>query len=314
MKLSSARRNLLKSAIMLPFGFAAGLTCERRADATVASNRNAKSYLKTSINAYCFDPLLRENLKDPKVGMSLFDVLAFCAEHNVDAIDPTGYYFPGYPEVPRDKYLNEFKRRAFELGVDISGTGIKNDFATPDASARAKDIQLAKQWIEAAARLGAPVLRVFAGAVPPQPYSWDDGAKWMSDALNECVEHGEKYGVIVGLQNHGDMLKTADECLKVLSMVKSPWIGLILDTGNFLTANPYDDIARVISVTVNWQIKELLQSNKGDKTDLHKLVRIIREGGYRGYIPIETLKRAGQPYDPRARTTELLGDLRAALA
>ncbi len=45
-----------------------------------------------------------------------------------------------------------------------------------------------------------------------------------------------------------------------------------------------------------------------------KLVRIIRDGGYRGYIPIETLKQKGQEYDPRARTTELLQDLRAALS
>ncbi len=292
-------------------------TCFGQGIATAPSDSKPsidKSYLKTSINAYCFDPLLRENLKDPTTGMSLFQVLDFCAEHNVDAIDPTGYYFPGYPDVPRDTFLNEFKRRAFGLGIDVSGTGIKNDFASPNAAARAADVERAKQWIEAAARLGAPVLRVFAGAVPPEPLSWDDGAKWMADALNQCVEHGEKYGVIVGLQNHGDMLKTAEDCQKILDMLKSPWIGLILDTGNFLTQDPYADIARVIPVTVNWQIKELLQNNKGPKTDLPKLVNIIRKGGYRGYIPIETLKRGSQPYDPLARTLELLNELRGALS
>jgi sugar phosphate isomerase/epimerase len=246
--------------------------------------------------------------------MSLFDVLDYCAAENVDAIDPTGYYFPGYPEVPRDKFLNDFKRRAFDLGLDIGGTGIKNDFAVPDAGARAKDVARAKQWIEAAARMGAPVLRVFAGAVPPAPHTWDEAAKWMADCLHPVVEHGAKYGVIVGLQNHGDMLQTADECLKVLAMVPSPWIGLILDTGNFLTPDPYADIARVIPVTVNWQVKELLLSNKGPKTDLPKLVRLIRAGGYRGYVPIETLSRRGVPYDPRARSSELLADFRAALA
>ncbi len=307
-----SRRSILQSAALLPFA-AAGLPLGNATAGIASTHRSGGSYLKTSINAYCFDPLLRENLKDSSTGMSLFDVLSYCAEQNVDAIDPTGYYFPGYPEVPRDTFLNEFKRRAFELGLDISGTGIKNDFASPNAAARAADVERAKQWIEAAARLGAPVLRVFAGPVPPKPHSWDDGAKWMADALHQCVEHGEKYGVIVGLQNHGDMLQTADECLKVLDMVKSRWIGLILDTGNFLTPDPYTDIARVIPVTVNWQIKELTQNNQGPKTDLPKLVRIIRDGGYRGYIPIETLKHKGQDYDPRTRATELLNDLRAAL-
>ena len=308
------RRSVLKSSVLLPLAAASTTTLAGISTASQPTGIDSHSFLKTSINAYCFDPLLRDNIKDASTGMSLYDALDFCAEQNVDAIDPTGYYFPGYPNVPSDKFLNEFKRRAFGLGLDISGTGIKNDFASPNAVSRAADVELAKQWIEVAARLGAPVLRVFAGAVPPQPHSWDDGAKWMADALHQCVEYGEKFGVIVGLQNHGDMLQTADECLTVLAMVKSPWIGLILDTGNFLTPDPYADIARVIPVTVNWQIKELLQANKGPKTDLKKLVGIIRQAGYRGYIPIETLKRKGEEYDARARTKELLNGLRAALA
>ncbi len=311
------RRRFLAHSALLPLGLAtaANVLCSSHASAAQppVKKRPGGPRLKLGLNAYCFDPLLRENLKDPQKGMSLFDVLTFCAEQNVDAIDPTGYYFPGYPEVPRDKFLNDFKRRAFELGLEISGTGIKNNFADPNPSVRAADVDRAKQWIEAAARLGAPVLRVFAGPVPPQPHTWDDAAKWMADALHQCVVHGEKYGVIVGLQNHGDMLRSADECLKMLAMVKSRWIGLILDTGNFLTPDPYDDIARVISVTVNWQIKELLQSNKGPKTDLPKLVRIIRAGSYRGYIPIETLTHKDVPYDPRARAAEMLAGLRAAL-
>ena len=310
MKSPVTRRQFLATSALLPLGLASAASLSAAAPA----KRPGGPRLKIGLNAYCFDPLLRENLKDSAKGMSLFDVLGYCAAENVDAIDPTGYYFPGYPEVPRDKFLNEFKRRAFNLGLDISGTGIKNDFASPNAAARAADVERAKQWIEAAARMGSPVLRVFAGPVPPKPHTWDDGAKWMADALHQCVEHGEKFGVIVGLQNHGDMLQTADECLKVLGMVKSPWIGLILDTGNFLTPDPYVDIARVIPVTVNWQIKELLLSLKGPKIDLPKLVRIIRAGGYRGYIPIETLSIRGVPYDPRARSSELLADLRAALA
>ena len=316
MNSSLTRRHFLAASALLPLGLAttASLVSSGPLSAAEPAKRPGGPRLKTGLNAYCFDPLLRENLKDPTKGLSLFDVLTFCAEQNVDAIDPTGYYFPGYPEVPRDKFLNDFKRRAFELGVEISGTGIKNDFASPNATARAADVARAKQWIEAAARLGAPVLRVFAGPVPPAPHTWDEAAKWMADALQQCVAHGEKYGVIVGLQNHGDMLRTADECLKVLGMVKSPWIGLILDTGNFLTPDPYADIARVIPVTVNWQIKEVLQNRKGPPTDLKKLVGIIRAGGYRGYIPIETLARPGQPYDPRARATELLAGVRAALA
>src|SRR5213078_5170152 len=79
-----------------------------------------------------------------------------------DAIDPTGYFFPSYPEVPTAEYINNFKRRAFELGLGISGTGVRNNFTTSDKSVRDEGVKHIKEWVEVAARLGAPVIRVFA--------------------------------------------------------------------------------------------------------------------------------------------------------
>ena len=76
--------------------------------------------------------------------------------------------------------------------VDLSGTGVRNDLATPDKAARAKDVQHIKEWVEVAARMGAPVLRVFSGKRPTD-VSWDQVAKWMVDDLNQCVEHAAKY-------------------------------------------------------------------------------------------------------------------------
>lgn len=158
--------------------------------------------------------------------------------------------------------------------------------------------------------MGAPVLRVFAGP-EPAGHSWDEVASWMADELRTCVEHAEKYGVLIGVQNHGDMLKTADQVLKIVKRVNSEWFGVIVNTGYFLTPDPYQDIARVIPHAVNWQIKEKVSPQ--DKTDLKKLVKIIRESNYRGYLPIETLSQRGEDYEPRARVTKLLGELREAL-
>jgi sugar phosphate isomerase/epimerase len=192
---------------------------------------------------------------------------------------------------------------------------VRNDFASPDKAKRAADVRHAKEWVEVAARMGAPVLRVFAGPVPAgQPT--EDVFRWMADALRQCAEHGEKYGVLVGVQNHGDTLKTADDVLKVVQMVDSDWFGVIVDTGYFLSPDPYRDIARVTPYAVNWQVKEKVDGAGGNsKTDLRRLVNIMREGGYRGYIPIETLSARGsnEPYDPRARVTQLLRELREAI-
>jgi sugar phosphate isomerase/epimerase len=311
-----SRREFLGRTSLAALGTAAGVGLGAgTAAARAPLKRVGGPRLKTSLNAYSFNKALNDQLKGRGQGVTLFDLLDYCAEQNFDAIDPTGYYFPGYPKVPADKYLNEFKRRAFVLGLDISGTGVRNNFASPDKEQRAADVRHVKEWVEVAARMGAPVLRVFAGA-EPKDHTWDQAAEWLVEELKKCVEHAQKYGVMIGIQNHWDFLKTSEQVLKVVQMVDSEWFGTIVDTGYFLTADPYKDMAAVAPYAVNWQVKEKVDGQEFKvKTDLKKVVRTAREAGYRGYLPIETLSRkTGEPdYDPRARAAQLLKELREAL-
>jgi sugar phosphate isomerase/epimerase len=254
--------------------------------------------LKTSLNIYSFnDAILGKPGQAPS--MTLLDVLEFCAKQNFDAVDPTGYYFPGYPKVPSDRYLATFKKRAFELGLDVSGTGIRNNFAAADKTARAADVQLAKDWIEVAAKLGAPVIRVFAGHEAPGA-NRAEVSKWMAEDLRACAEHGQKFGVMVGVQNHGDFLKTGEQTIDMIKLVDHDWVGVILDTGNYPT-DPYNEIAAVLPYTVNFQVKESpFGKDSPVRLDLDRFVKIVRDAGYRGYLPIETLSITGVPYDPFA--------------
>ena len=87
-------------------------------------------YLKPAINVYSFLEPLNANIKDPKTGIDLFGVCEFAANLNIDAVDLTGYFFPGYPKAPNTFFLNRIKRHTHRLGLDISGTGVRNDFAT----------------------------------------------------------------------------------------------------------------------------------------------------------------------------------------
>jgi sugar phosphate isomerase/epimerase len=285
----------------------------QRAEGQVAPKRAGGPRLKTSLNAYSFNKALTDHLKDAGKGMSLLELLDFCAEQDFDAIDPTGYYFPGYPKPPSDAFLNEFKRRAFVLGLDISGTGVRTHFASADRAQRARDVEHVKEWIEVASRLGAPVLRVFAGA-EPDGYSWDEVAEWMVADLKLCVEHARKHGVLLGIQNHDDFLKTGAQTVKIVKMIDSEWFGVVVDTGAFATPDPYKDIALVAPFAVNWQIKTHMPG-KGAKvqTDFKRIVQIAREAKYRGYLPIETLPVAGEPYDPLVRVPQALKEWRSAL-
>ncbi|MGB8705418.1 MAG: sugar phosphate isomerase/epimerase family protein, partial [Gillisia sp.] len=256
-----------------------------------------KSHIKTSLNAYSFNQLLTGKGIDASKKMDLFNLIDFAANEGFDAVDITAYFFPGYPSVPSDEYINKIKRYAFLKGLDISGTGVKNNFADPDPKKRAADVQLVKNWIDVAEKLGAPVIRVFAGDIP-EGYKnrRNEIAEYMAESLKECAAYGEAHGVLVGVQNHGDFLQTADQCIDMVKRVDSNWFGLIVDSGKFLTPDPYQDFKRAIPYAVNFQIKESpIGPRSKEKTDLDKIMKIVHESGYSGYLPIETLQIKGEP-------------------
>ena len=246
---------------------------------------------KLSLNAYSFNTPLKNGTTN------LFDVLDFCAKECLDAADLTGYYFPGYPEVPADEYIFQLKRKAHRLGIAISGTGIRTEFGSPDAAIRKKEVEWTKQWITVAAKLGAPVIRLFTAKAMPDNYSRELVTEWIAQDMAACVADGKEKGVIVAFQNHNDFIKTADQADNLLKRVNNEWFGLILDTGSFVTEEPYSEIEKTAHWAVNWQIKEKLVYNGVSKAmDLPRLFRIIKKSPYRGYLPIETLS-PGNPFE-----------------
>ncbi|MDD4756273.1 MAG: sugar phosphate isomerase/epimerase [Prolixibacteraceae bacterium] len=300
MESSNSRRGFIKKvALALPVLTGSAIFSESKSPAVRRSSK-----LKLSLNVYSFNSLLRAGKID------LFDVLKFCEKYDLDAIDPTGYYFPGYPDSPPDEFVNRFKREAFLSGIDISGTGVRNDFANPDPESRRKDIEVIKKWIETAALLGSPNLRIFSGANDHDGFSRDQVFDWMAEDIRECCDYGKKFGVVIALQNHNDFLKTSADVDRLFEMVNSEWLGLNLDIGSYRMSDPYSEIEKNIRHAVTWQIKENVWINgKETPVDLQLLLTIIKNAGYRGYLPVETLG-AGDPFE---KVPKLLEDIRKAL-
>lgn len=261
-------------------------------------NRTGESMVKISLNAFSFAKPLSDyakNRKGSQQPMSLFQFMDWSAENGFDAVDLTGYYFPGYPEVPSDDFIFSIKKHAFLNGLDISGTGVSNNFADPNPENRARDVERVKSWILVAQKLGAPVIRVFSGPIPEgYENKRSEVSSWIVDCLKECAEFAEKNGVLIGVQNHGDFLKTADETIELIKKVNSKWVGIIVDTGYFQTEDPYVDIAKAMPYAVSFQLKEsVFGAASTKKIDLIKIMNIVKESGYRGYLPIETLSPLG---------------------
>jgi sugar phosphate isomerase/epimerase len=273
-------------------------------DSIIKSSPLAEHGLKMSLNAYSFnDPLMKGNLKPE-------DLLKFCADQGFDAIDMTGYYFTGYPAVPADETIFGFKRNALANGIAISGTGVRNDFTHEDPKIRQTQVNTVLAWIEVAAKLGAPVLRIFTGLNYPPESERSKYTEIVVEHIQQCVSKAKAYGVVLAIQNHYDFIRTSDEAISILKAVNSPWLGLVLDIGSYRGADPFNDIERSIPYAVNWQIKEKMYINGAEQvTDLTKLFRIIKSSSYRGYLPIETLG-AGDPFQ---KVPVFLKSVRAAI-
>ena len=257
--------------------------------------RQAGAWVRIGLNSYSFNAPLRAG------EMTLMDVIDFCTNHRLNCLDATGYYFPGYPAVPPDDFLYALKRHAFVNGVTINGTGVRNDFALSDAARRAEELQLVKNWIGVAHKLGASVIRVFSGNRVAEGYSFDQTLEWMAPLFRECANVGKEHGVMIGLQNHDDFVKTAAETIRIVEAVDSEWFGVILDVGSLRMADPYEEIEKLLPYAISWQLKENVGfGNREVPTDLRKVKAIIEKGGYRGFLPIETLGEG----DPRVKVAK----------
>jgi sugar phosphate isomerase/epimerase len=240
--------------------------------------------LKISLNAYSFDKPLRAGT------LTIDNLLDYCAATGFDGVDLTGYYFPGYPAAPPDEFIHNVRRKAFRLGLGISGTGVKNDFTWADTVKREPEKKLVKDWIIVAEKMGAPLVRIFAGTLLKENFKWEDRAKWIAADIDECAEFGKKHGVMLALQNHNDFLKTSSDVDNLMNMLKSDWTGLLLDIGSYHTADPYQDITLNSKRAISWQLKEkVFVNNNQVDTDYQKIIEIVKLSGYSGYLPLETL-------------------------
>ncbi|MDR1937535.1 MAG: sugar phosphate isomerase/epimerase [Tannerellaceae bacterium] len=254
-----------------------------QAQTRTVGNIHEQSRIKIALNFYSFNTPLLDGSE------TLESVIDYCSDTGFAAIDPTGYYFKGYPQVPSDAYINRIKYHAFRQGIQISGTGVRNDFTLPDAAAREKEKQLVKDWVVVAAKLGAPVVRIFTGGGVPKGYSRDEVARWVARDIDECGEFAKQYGIMLAVQNHNDFLKTAEEVEQLFALIRSEAVGLMIDIGSYRT-DPYREIEQTVKYAVSWQIKEAVFINGVETpTDIPRVMDIIRRSGYRGYVPIETL-------------------------
>jgi sugar phosphate isomerase/epimerase len=244
--------------------------------------RGRPSHLKLSVAAYSYRQYL--TAKPPK--MDMFGFVDLAADLGFDAVEPTSYYFPTDVDAA---YLARFKRHAFLQGLDVSGTAIGNNFCLPPGEKRDKELALTRLWVERAAAIGAPVIRIFAGNVPKGATEADAFA-WAVEGIRASLPYADQHGVTLALENHGGITSTPAQLLKLVEAVDAPNFGVNLDTGNFHGEDPYAEIAELAPYAVNVQVKTEIQrkgASAKEEADLGRIVDLLRHAHYSGYVVLE---------------------------
>jgi L-ribulose-5-phosphate 3-epimerase len=212
--------------------------------------------------------------------------------------------------------LQRIKQRAFRRGLDLCGFSTHQGFVSPDQAVRQKNIDHTIRCIEIAYALGIPTMRVNTGrwgtigdfnalmaakGIEPnlEGYSDDEGFQWVIDSLTECLPAAEKCGVVLGLENHWGLGRTAEGVLRVVDAIDSPWLQVTLDTGNFLERRAVLVQAKTYQGGGTWYTLDL---------DYPRIARIIRNAGFQGYVSLEFEGQA----DAATAVPESLALLRSA--
>ena len=208
-------------------------------------------------------------------------------------------------ESEENGYLQNLKRRALINGLDLCCMSAHQGFVTPDEAKRQKGVDDTIRYIEIAYKLGIPIIRINTGRwgttksfddlmanrgiEPVLPgYTEDDGFKWTIDSIEKCLPAAERCGVVLGLENHWGMARTPEGLLKIINAVKSPWLQVILDTGNFLE-DPYRKIEDCAPHAVYMHAKTYYGCGLWYSFDLDysRIAAIMKKNNFRGYLSLE---------------------------
>jgi L-ribulose-5-phosphate 3-epimerase len=204
--------------------------------------------------------------------------------------------------------LQKLKRQAHSQGLALMGFSTHQGFVTPNAQERHANVQKTLYQIDVAYRLGIPTMRINTGrwgtiksfddfmtkkGIEPalEGHGDDEAFKWVIDSLEKLLPRAEECGVVLGLENHWGLGRTAEGVLKIVESIKSPWLQITLDTGNFLE-NSYEQMDRMAASSVPLTLVQAKTYYGGGRwyaldLDYGRIADILRKHHYRGWISLE---------------------------
>ncbi|HLK56407.1 MAG TPA: sugar phosphate isomerase/epimerase [Chthonomonadaceae bacterium] len=208
-------------------------------------------------------------------------------------------------ESEEPSYLHRLKRHALRHGVDLVCLSIHQNFVSPDAEVRRQQVEHTLHCIEIAYELGIPCIRLnsgrwgtvesfdrlmeLRGEEPPLPgYTEDDAFGWCIGCTEACVAAAERRGVLLALENHWGLTREPEGVLRIVDTIGSPWLGVLMDTGNFLE-EPYGKLERMASRAAYVHAKTYFGGGEWYTLDIDygRVASLLAAVSYRGYVSLE---------------------------
>ena len=204
--------------------------------------------------------------------------------------------------------LQALKARAHKLGMTLMGFSTHQGFLYPEPERRQENVDLTIRQLQLANAMGIPTMRINTGrwgttrsfnqlmedeGIEPVPSGLTEemGFEWVIHSLEKILPKAEEYGVVMGLENHWGLGRTAAGVLRIVEAIDSPWLQITLDTGNFFE-NRFPQLemmaASHIPITLV-QAKTYYGGGRWYTLDINyaRVAEMLRRVGYRGWISLE---------------------------
>ena len=243
------------------------------------------------------EPMFKISLAELSLHKTLFakklDHLDFAATSKSYGIDAVEYVNQFFKDKATDtKYLDEMNKRAKDLGVKqllimIDGEGALGD---PDSAKRAEAVANHHKWVEAAKYLGCHSIRVNAQSKGTP----EEAMKLAADGLRQLSEFAAIHGVDVIVENHGGLSSNGKWLADTIALVDLDNCGTLPDFGNFNIGggkqyDRYQGVAELMpfAKAVSAKSHDFDAEGNETKTDYKKMMKIVLDAGYHGYVGIE---------------------------
>ncbi|KPL07020.1 xylose isomerase [candidate division BRC1 bacterium SM23_51] len=221
---------------------------------------------------------------------------------------------PFFGKAKDTAYLKEMKRRDTEAGaknllIMIDGEGALGD---PDTAKRSRTVENHRKWVEAAKLIGCHCIRVNAASKG----SYEEQLKLAADGLSKLCEFAKTIKMSVIVENHGGLSSNGKWLAALMKKVDMPNCGTLPDFGNFHDYDRYLGVTEMMPWAKSVSAKSHDFDAEGNEThtDYVKMMKIVIDSGYRGWVGIEYEGSKISEYDGIVATKKLLLKVRDKLS